>query len=54
MASLMDVKSTSVASRLCANTMVGILSRRNRWASFEASPRYGARIPSSGLTTGGL
>ena len=33
---------------------VGILSLRNWVASAAVSPRYGARIPSSGLTTGGL
>ena len=29
-------------------------SCRKRLASFDASPRYGARMPSSGFTTGGL
>ena len=37
-----------------AKTIVAIFSLRNRSASFAASPMYGARIPSSGLTTGGL
>ena len=50
----MAVSSTSVDSRLWAKTIVGISSRSRRIASFAASPRYGARMPSSGLTTGGL
>ena len=45
---------TSVERRLWQKTMVATFWRRKRAASLEASPRYGARMPSSGFTTGGL